>query len=97
MQKRQGSMCREKGHLLLAQKARRRDARWTLNQRRKGFKKWICPKSSKIANENLEKNQWISKTVIKAIKKSLLAGEQSLLFLNRRGYSPLVLCFSCAL
>ena len=48
-----------------------------------------------MKNENLDKDQWISKRIINSIKKSLLNNEQTLLFLNRRGYSPLVLCQSC--
>lgn len=48
-----------------------------------------------MKNEQLKNNQWISQTIVDALKKSLSNGEQSLLFLNRRGYSPLVLCYSC--
>jgi Primosomal protein N'' (replication factor Y) - superfamily II helicase len=29
------------------------------------------------------------------MKKTLAAGEQTLLFLNRRGYAPLTLCRAC--
>ena len=48
-----------------------------------------------MKKEHLQKNQWISQTILNAIEKSLSNGEQILLFLNRRGYSPLVLCYSC--
>ncbi len=48
-----------------------------------------------MKNEQLKNNQWISKKIIEALTKSLSNGEQSLLFLNRRGYSPLVLCSFC--
>lgn len=48
-----------------------------------------------MKNEHLQKDQWISQTIINALNESLLNGEQSLLFLNRRGYSPLVLCYLC--
>ena len=48
-----------------------------------------------MKNEHLKKDQWISKKIINALEKSLSNGEQSLLFLNRRGYSPLALCHSC--
>ena len=48
-----------------------------------------------MKKEKLKKDQWISPTIINALRKSLSSGEQSLLFLNRRGYSPLVLCHSC--
>ena len=48
-----------------------------------------------MKNEQLKKDQWISQTIINALEKCLSFGEQSLLFLNRRGYSPLALCNSC--
>jgi len=38
---------------------------------------------------------WISPPLIDAINERLLRGEQSLLFLNRRGYAPLTICRKC--
>jgi primosomal protein N' (replication factor Y) len=39
---------------------------------------------------------WLLSTLVKAIEANArLAKEQSLLFLNRRGYAPLTLCRSC--
>lgn len=38
---------------------------------------------------------WISPPLQKALTKTLERGEQSMLFLNRRGYAPLILCRSC--
>jgi primosomal protein N' (replication factor Y) len=38
---------------------------------------------------------WLSPILIAAVAKTLAAGEQTLLFLNRRGYAPLVLCRAC--
>ncbi len=38
---------------------------------------------------------WISPRLRTALEATLEAGEQSLLFLNRRGYAPLTLCRSC--
>ncbi len=47
-------------------------------------------------NENLlEKNKWISKQILNELNICLSKKEQALLFLNRRGYSPLSLCFEC--
>ena len=43
----------------------------------------------------LEKNNWISGQLINEIKVVTDQGNQCLLFLNRRGYSPLMLCKSC--
>lgn len=39
--------------------------------------------------------RWISPPLERAVKASLEAGEQALLFLNRRGYAPLTLCDAC--
>lgn len=39
--------------------------------------------------------RWISQTLASAIDARLEAGQQSLLFLNRRGYAPLSLCQAC--
>ena len=38
---------------------------------------------------------WLSPPLVEALKATYAAGEQSLLFLNRRGYAPLVLCKAC--
>ena len=38
---------------------------------------------------------WLSPPLVQALGKTLARGEQSLLFLNRRGYAPLVLCKAC--
>ena len=48
-----------------------------------------------LKNEKFEKNTWVSKKVLYALEESFIKGEQSLLFLNRRGYSPLTLCHNC--
>ena len=41
------------------------------------------------------RGRWLSPPVVEAMKKTLAAGEQTLLFLNRRGYAPLTLCRAC--
>ncbi len=38
---------------------------------------------------------WLSAPLRTAIAETLVAGEQTLLFLNRRGYAPVVLCRAC--
>lgn len=45
--------------------------------------------------ETLPGDQWISPTLAGAVKARLAAGEQSLLFLNRRGYAPVTICRAC--
>jgi primosomal protein N' (replication factor Y) len=42
-----------------------------------------------------EKGKWLSPVLIDAVAKTLKAGNQALLFLNRRGYAPLTLCRKC--
>lgn len=38
---------------------------------------------------------WLSPVLVKKIEETLAAGEQVMLFLNRRGYAPLTLCRTC--
>jgi len=45
--------------------------------------------------ESLPSNRWISPTLQQAVTTRLEKGEQSLLFLNRRGYAPVTLCRAC--
>jgi len=42
-----------------------------------------------------EHGRWLSPPLVKALAETFGRGEQSLLFLNRRGYAPLVLCRAC--
>ncbi len=39
--------------------------------------------------------RWLSPPLVKAMGETFERGEQTLLFLNRRGYAPLVLCKAC--
>ncbi|MGL4976376.1 MAG: replication restart helicase PriA, partial [Bosea sp. (in: a-proteobacteria)] len=41
------------------------------------------------------RGRWISPALEREVRANLAAGEQSLLFLNRRGYAPLTLCHAC--
>ena len=41
------------------------------------------------------KECWLSPPLIEAVQHTLERGEQSLLFLNRRGYAPLTICRKC--
>jgi len=42
-----------------------------------------------------EAGTWLSPPLVQAMVETLAKGEQALLFLNRRGYAPLVVCRSC--
>jgi primosomal protein N' (replication factor Y) len=42
-----------------------------------------------------ERGRWLSPPLVDAMAEAYGRGEQSLLFLNRRGYAPLVLCKAC--
>jgi primosomal protein N' (replication factor Y) len=42
-----------------------------------------------------EKGMWLSPVLVEAVSITLKDGQQSLLFLNRRGYAPLTLCRAC--
>jgi primosomal protein N' (replication factor Y) (superfamily II helicase) len=41
------------------------------------------------------RGRWLAPTMVKELEDNLARGEQSLLFLNRRGYAPLTLCRHC--
>ncbi len=41
------------------------------------------------------RGHWLSPPLVAALRETHVAGEQSLLFLNRRGYAPLTLCRNC--
>jgi primosomal protein N' (replication factor Y) len=42
-----------------------------------------------------EAGRWLSPPLVTAMGEAFARGEQTLLFLNRRGYAPLVLCKAC--
>ncbi|MGP1282518.1 MAG: replication restart helicase PriA, partial [Parasphingopyxis sp.] len=41
------------------------------------------------------RGSWLAPTLVRAVGETLARKEQSLLFLNRRGYAPLTLCRTC--
>lgn len=57
----------------------------------------IMPKLKAIdmRSETLPSNRWVSSTLRHAIQARIEAGEQALLFINRRGYAPVTLCRAC--
>ena len=48
-----------------------------------------------LNNSKLEKQSWLSNEIIKKVKSHLEKKDQVLFFLNRRGFSPHVLCNKC--
>ena len=48
-----------------------------------------------LNKENLSQDSWISATLLEEIKSNINAGNQTLLFINRKGYAPTVLCTRC--
>ncbi len=45
--------------------------------------------------EQMQPGKWISPTLRQAVQNRVDQGEQSLLFINRRGYAPVTLCRAC--
>ena len=48
-----------------------------------------------MRDEDLPANRWISGQLAREVGARIEAGEQSLLFLNRRGYAPVTICRAC--
>ncbi|PCI63729.1 MAG: primosomal protein N' [Kordiimonadales bacterium] len=48
-----------------------------------------------MRHEPPEAGMWLSPILVTQIEKTVVAGEQVMLFLNRRGYAPLTLCRTC--
>ena len=48
-----------------------------------------------LKKHSLEKKKWISPKTLEKVKLHLNKGDQVLFFLNRRGFSPFVLCKNC--
>ncbi|MBD3677781.1 MAG: primosomal protein N' [Rhodobacteraceae bacterium] len=69
-------------------------AKLTLTSR---FGEAILPEMRAIdmRSETLPSNRWISETLAGAVRQRMEAGEQALLFLNRRGYAPVTICRAC--
>jgi primosomal protein N' (replication factor Y) len=48
-----------------------------------------------MRQQRIESGRFLSPPLVTALGETLMAGEQVLLFLNRRGYAPLTLCRAC--
>ncbi len=74
-----------------------RQARYAIVELKSRFSDAVLPAVEIIdmRNAQLAQNSWVSAPLIDAIKEAVNNGNQCLLFLNRRGYSPLMLCKLC--
>jgi primosomal protein N' (replication factor Y) len=52
-------------------------------------------KAIDMRQESLPADRWISHKLQQMVQARIQAGEQSLLFINRRGYAPITLCRAC--
>ena len=48
-----------------------------------------------LRRDKPERQRFLSPSLVRALEDTLKAGEQAMLFLNRRGYAPLTLCREC--
>ena len=48
-----------------------------------------------MRGETLPGDRWISPSLQSMVKERITAGEQALLFINRRGYAPITVCRAC--
>lgn len=48
-----------------------------------------------MRREGPDRGKWLAPRLVEAMAETLEKGQQTLLFLNRRGYAPLTLCRSC--
>jgi primosomal protein N' (replication factor Y) (superfamily II helicase) len=60
-----------------------------------GAAKLPAIKAVDLTLDQPERGHWIAPSLLRALEQCLERGEQSLLFLNRRGYAPLTLCRTC--
>ena len=74
-----------------------KNGRYQHLQLKERFSGWSLPniKAIDLKAHPPEKGHWLSPVLIKAIQEKMAKNEQSLLFLNRRGYAPLTLCRAC--
>ncbi len=71
--------------------------KYTISRLKKRFQNASLPKYEiiNLNNTKLEKQSWLSQEIIKKVNLHLKKNDQVLFFLNRRGFSPNVLCNKC--
>jgi len=66
-----------------------------LELRERASKDAVLPKVRLVDMERDKPGEGLTSSLVSAIKRRLECGEQSLLFLNRRGYAPVLACDAC--
>ncbi|WP_420474367.1 primosomal protein N' [Noviherbaspirillum sp. ST9] len=66
-----------------------------LELRERASKDAVLPKVRLVDMERDKPGEGLTSSLVSAVKRRLDAGEQSLLFLNRRGYAPVLACDAC--
>ncbi|RJG07599.1 primosomal protein N' [Noviherbaspirillum cavernae] len=66
-----------------------------LELRERAVRDAVLPRVRLINMERDKPAEGLTSTLVTALKQRLDRGEQSLLFLNRRGYSPVIACDAC--
>ncbi len=66
-----------------------------LELRERAVQQAVLPSVKLIDTSRRRGQEGLSEQLVEAIKLRMERGEQSLLFLNRRGYSPVITCESC--
>lgn len=61
----------------------------------RAVEKAVLPQIRCINTANLPLQEGLSPALLQALRERLQRGEQSLLFLNRRGFAPVLLCNAC--
>ncbi|MGO8799138.1 MAG: primosomal protein N' [Roseiarcus sp.] len=69
--------------------------RWLRLPARFGERRMPALAAIDLRREGPPRGRWLSPRLIAAVEEGMARGEQSLLFLNRRGYAPLTLCRFC--
>jgi primosomal protein N' (replication factor Y) len=66
-----------------------------LELRERAVRDAVLPKVKLVDMERDKPKEGLTSTLITALRERMARGEQSLLFLNRRGYSPVLCCDAC--
>jgi primosomal protein N' (replication factor Y) len=62
---------------------------------RHGLAEMPAIRAVNLTQDPPQRGRWLAPSLVAELEANLAAGEQSLLFLNRRGFAPLTLCRTC--